>query len=395
WIDDVADYPREAPPARRDERPAARAGFIWVVGEWQWRANKWEWVAGHYERPRAGKRWREGRWERRDDRWAFVDGDWIDDGPSDRPREAPPAPRDERAAARRGEVFVRGRYDWRGGKWEWLPGHYERERAGYAWREPVWELRDGYYTLLEGSWVASGGNPTDLPIGDEPPPRHDWKLDRPAVEGYFPQKGKIGTRVVIRGRNFPPDIQVLWNGNELRGANVSPDRISFIVPVNSSSPSTIELRREGKRRELTVGMFDVAATFDPIAEQARIDEARRKAAEAAVLARSKAIAADRAAREAAYRARIEERAASRERRRAEEIALLRGRWGRPLLINRETLGELTLHAQRVAELSRMRDLADLANNSKLSVRIEIAQAREDSRHEDRMATLKASLGGAP
>ncbi|MEO8706425.1 MAG: hypothetical protein ABI867_40720, partial [Kofleriaceae bacterium] len=79
WIDDVVvtDYPRDAPPARRDERAAARAGFLWVAGEWQWKANKWEWVSGHYERPRAGKRWREGRWEKRDDRYAFVAGDWI------------------------------------------------------------------------------------------------------------------------------------------------------------------------------------------------------------------------------------------------------------------------------------------------------------------------------
>lgn len=57
-----------------------------------------------------------------------------------------------------------------------------------------------------------------------------------------------------------------------------------------------------------------------------------------------------------------------------------------------------LHAQRVAELERMREVAELSSNGKLVVRIGIAQAREDERHEQRMAALKAAFstkGGAP
>jgi hypothetical protein len=51
-------------------------------------------------------------------------------------------------------VWIRGRWDWRGGEWAWTPGHYERERAGYIWREPRWEQRDGVYVNVEGTWVV-------------------------------------------------------------------------------------------------------------------------------------------------------------------------------------------------------------------------------------------------
>ena len=44
--------------------------------------------------------------------------------------EEPPPPRAEVeiTTARPGYVFVRGRWDWRGGQWVWVNGHWERER---------------------------------------------------------------------------------------------------------------------------------------------------------------------------------------------------------------------------------------------------------------------------
>lgn len=72
--------------------------------------------------------------------------------------------------------------------------------------------------------------------------------------------------------------------------------------------------------------------------------------------------------------------------------------GRAFLADAETQDELTLHAQRVAELVRMREIAEISNNGKVVVRIEIAQKREDERHEQRMTALKAAFGtkgGAP
>jgi hypothetical protein len=401
WIDAAVPAPgysgpREAPPSPREERIAARAGFVWIPGRWDWKANKWEWLAGHWERERAGKKWRDGRWDRSGDQWAYVEGDWIDDAAPapgyDRPREAPPSPREERMAARAGFVWVPGRWDWKAGKWEWLAGHYERERAGKRWREGRWDRNGDAWAYVEGDWIDSAAYDA-LPPPTDPDRRRRWRLERPIVGSYWPIKGKPGTRVVIRGRNFKPETIVIWAGEPLRGARVKDDEIAFIIPANATS-SEIALR--GKRRDLPVGSFEVVAGFDAVAEQRKLDDERRRAAEAAIAARQKRFAADRAAREAAARRRIEERAANREQRRSERIAALRAKWDRQFLADEQTQSELTLHAQRIADLERMREVAELSNNTKLAVRIEIALSREDARHDRRMTTLKTSFkGGKP
>ncbi len=389
--------PREAPPAPREEKYDARPGFVWVRGHWDWKGGKWDWVAGRWERERAGKRWRDVRWELKDGYYTRIDGDWEDGagpGPGPRPREAPPAPREEKYDARPGFVWVRGHWDWKDGKWDWVAGRWERERAGKRWRDVRWELKDGYYTRIDGDW-EDGSGPPDRP--DRPDrPRREWKLERPVVSSYWPARGKAGTRVVIRGKNFPADATVMFAGAPVRAAKVTADRITFEVP--GGAPSGQIAVNTGKRRPLPVGMFEVAAGYDPVAEQKKLEDERRRKAEAAWRERAKQIAKDRAAREAAQRAREDERARNRDQRRAERLAALRARWDRAFLADPETQDELTLHAQRVAELVRMREVAELSNNGKLVVRIEIAQSREDDRHEQRMAALKASFGakaGAP
>jgi hypothetical protein len=89
--------------------------------------------------------------------------------------------------------------------------------------------------------------------------------------------------------------------------------------------------------------------------------------------------------------------ATREQRRAERIAEIQARWKRAFLADDDTQDELTLHAQRMAEIVRMRDLADLTANAKLAVRIEVALSRENDRHDRRMTALQASFqaGGNP
>jgi IPT/TIG domain/WXXGXW repeat (2 copies) len=415
--------PREAPPSPREEKiDAPRAGFVWIRGRWDWKGGKWDWVPGHWERERAGKRWREGRWDRKGDTWIYVDGTWEagdatpPGGPDARPREAPPGPREEKMdPPRKGFVWVRGHWDWKGSKWDWVPGRWERERAGKKWREVRWELRDGYYTRVDGDWVDQnaaepppgpppGAPPPFVPDGRVPPPegaegrrpRREWKLERPVVSSYWPARGKEGTRIMIRGRNFPKDAMVVWAGAPVRAARVTEDQIVFQVPPGSASgPIAV---RTGRGRDLAVGTFEVAAAYDPEAEAKKLEEERRKKAEAAWIERQKQLAKDRAAREAAWRQREEERARNREQRRAERAAALRAKWDRAFLADAETQDELTLHAQRVAELVRMREVAELSSNGKLAVRIDIAQAREDDRHEQRMAALKAGFqiqGGTP
>ena len=412
--------PTEAPPSPREEKIAARAGYVWITGRWDWRGGKWEWVAGHWERERQGKRWREGRWDRKDDRWVYVDGEWIDASappppattppppvtttpppattpPGGWPTEAPPPAPLEKWDPRPGNVWVSGQWDWKNGKWEWVAGHWERERRGKRWRSSRWEQRDGRWARVDGDWIDDTGAPPPGPPGPgERRPRREWRLERPVISSYWPMKGKAGSRIVIRGRNFPTTAEVVFAGQPVRAAKVTPEQIVFVVPSGAAS-GAIGLR-VGGRRVLAVGDFEVAAGFDPIAEQKRLDEERRRQAEAAWAARQQQLAKDRAAREAALRQRQQEREATRERRRAERIAQLQARWQRAFLSDPDTQDELTLHAQRTAALLRAREVAELSSNGKLVVRIEVALGREDQRHQQRMAALEASFksqGGQP
>ncbi|NVB82168.1 MAG: BcpO-related WXXGXW repeat protein, partial [Kofleriaceae bacterium] len=336
--------------------------------------------------------------------WSRVDGDWEDSngpGPGNGPTSAPPPPRPETPGAKAGFVWVEGQWDWKDNKWDWVAGHWERERAGKRWRQSRWEQRDGRWSRVDGDWedanapsLPPNGNPG--PIPPHLPPRHEWKLERPVVSSYWPIKGKTGTKVVIRGKNFPKDASVVFAGQPVNGAKVNANQIVFVIPANATT-GAISLRAGG-RRELAVGNFEVAAAFDPIAEQKRLEEERQKAAQAAWEARQAKLAKDRAAREAAMRQREQEREATRDQRRAQRIAELAAKWQRAFLADEDTQDELTLHAQRIADIERMREIADLTANAKLAVRIEVALSRETMRHDQRMVALESSFkarGGTP
>jgi IPT/TIG domain-containing protein/YXWGXW repeat-containing protein len=405
-----ADYPRAAPPAPQDEHMGPRAGFVWAAGRWDWRGGKWEWLPGHWERERPGKRWNPGRWDRQGDRWVLVEGSWVDGAappsPSPsaddgRPHQPPPPPQDEHMGARAGFAWAHGRWDWRGGKWEWLPGHWERERPGKQWREARWEQRDGAFMLVDGEWVdasavppAPPGEPPGPPPDDRGDPEHHrpWKLDRPVVSSYWPVKGKIGSRIVIRGRNFPADTVVMWNGGQVTGAKVEPERVVVAVPPGTTS-GTLSLRT-GQHRELTVGNFEVA-NYDAEAEARRRADEERRQAEQAWAERQKQLAKDRAARLAAIEQHHRELDETRDQRRAEREREIRAKWEAAFLADPDTQAELTLHAQRTAELARMREVAELSGNGKLVVRIGVAQSHEDNRHPARMTALHDSFGRKP
>ncbi|HMG24990.1 MAG TPA: IPT/TIG domain-containing protein [Kofleriaceae bacterium] len=314
---------------------------------------------------------------------------------ADLPREAPPSPREERIEARAGFVWIQGRWDWRAGKWDWIPGHWERERAGKHWREARWEQRDGGYVLIDGEWVDASAAPPPPPAPPAPDRgdhHREWKLDRPMVSSFWPVKGKIGSRIVIRGRNFPEDTAVLWGGAQVAGAKVEPDRIVVAVPAGATS-GTLSLRT-GRHRELTVGNYEVA-NYDAEAEARRIAEQERKRAEQAWAERQKLLAKDRAARLAAIDHHHRELSESREQRRADRLREIRAKWEAAFLADPDTQAELTLHAQRGAELARMREVAELSENGKLVIRIGVAQSREDDRHQARMTALHDGFGRKP
>lgn len=66
----------------------------------------------------------------------------------------PPPPRYEEVVVRPGFVWVQGRWNYEGGRWVWMNGRYERERAGYMYAPGRWEQRGNRHVWVEGEWRA-------------------------------------------------------------------------------------------------------------------------------------------------------------------------------------------------------------------------------------------------
>jgi len=89
------------PPVRFEAVPAARAGYVWAPGHWNWRNNRHAWVKGHWERERSGYYYHPHRWVQQDGgRWSNERGKWDrtprdrdGDGVSNRRDRAPDNPR--------------------------------------------------------------------------------------------------------------------------------------------------------------------------------------------------------------------------------------------------------------------------------------------------------------
>ena len=69
---------RVAPPAPRHEWvPAARRGYAWAPGFWNWNGRRHVWANGHWERVRAGYAFHAPAWERADSGWRLDRGGWM------------------------------------------------------------------------------------------------------------------------------------------------------------------------------------------------------------------------------------------------------------------------------------------------------------------------------
>lgn len=74
-------YVNTAPPPPRVERvPAARRGYVWTPGYWNWQGKRHVWVKGSYVRERRGYTYRPHEWVERDGRWQMQRGRWDRDG---------------------------------------------------------------------------------------------------------------------------------------------------------------------------------------------------------------------------------------------------------------------------------------------------------------------------
>ena len=88
-----------APPAPRFESvPAARRGYVWAPGYWNWDGGRHVWLAGHWEPERNGYQYRSSEWIRDGGGYRLNNGGWqpVAQVRYDEIRVAPPAPRYER-----------------------------------------------------------------------------------------------------------------------------------------------------------------------------------------------------------------------------------------------------------------------------------------------------------
>jgi len=64
------------PPPRVEVVPAARVGYVWAPGYWNWNGHRHVWVGGRYVHARHGYHWAPHTWVQRDGRWHFEEGGW-------------------------------------------------------------------------------------------------------------------------------------------------------------------------------------------------------------------------------------------------------------------------------------------------------------------------------
>jgi len=69
-----------APPAPRVEViPAAREGYVWAPGYWNWNGTSYVWVDGRYLQDQSGAVYVAPRWEASNGRYAFYGERWEKD----------------------------------------------------------------------------------------------------------------------------------------------------------------------------------------------------------------------------------------------------------------------------------------------------------------------------
>jgi WXXGXW repeat (2 copies) len=66
-----------APPAPQEEViPAARVGYVWAPGYWNYDGHHHVWAKGHWERERHGHHWVADSWQERNGGWHRERGHW-------------------------------------------------------------------------------------------------------------------------------------------------------------------------------------------------------------------------------------------------------------------------------------------------------------------------------
>ena len=64
------------PPARYEAAPAARRGYAWAPGYWNWNGRRHVWTQGHWKRSRAGHYYQRPQWRQSNNGWHLNRGGW-------------------------------------------------------------------------------------------------------------------------------------------------------------------------------------------------------------------------------------------------------------------------------------------------------------------------------
>lgn len=129
-------------------------------------------------------------------------------------------------------------------------------------------------------------------------------------------------------------------------------------------------------------------------------EGAKEAREAAKEARKDAKEARGEAREAtgdvkeALKERWKKLRDTRKERREERKTKIKEKWGEDALKHPAVRAELKIHARRVARLNRIRALAKAEGKDTVVERVDKVLAKENTRHEKHMETLKSKAGDA-
>ena len=149
-----------APPAPRFESvPAARRGYVWAPGYWNWDNGRHNWLPGHWEGARDGYQYQSGQWQRDGNGYRLRSGGWqpVAQSGYETMLAAPPAPRYERIPrSRDGYIWQPGYWDWRANRYQWSSGIWIAERPGYDYARPNWVQRDGRWSMEPPRWSARG-----------------------------------------------------------------------------------------------------------------------------------------------------------------------------------------------------------------------------------------------
>ncbi|HEX5538631.1 MAG TPA: YXWGXW repeat-containing protein [Methylophilaceae bacterium] len=60
-------------------QPAARSGYVWSPGYWQWQQRRHVWIDGRWLHARPGYRWVPESWHQRGSNYQFEPGRWQGD----------------------------------------------------------------------------------------------------------------------------------------------------------------------------------------------------------------------------------------------------------------------------------------------------------------------------